>query len=87
MNENNKNAITTRFRTCRKWFETSLHFVWVHVFQKGSNPLQTRISEFMPNTFSQWSTSSWYPHRNDIVCVYPLNQKETMILLYCSSFF
>jgi hypothetical protein len=53
-----KTLITTRFRTFRSWFETSVLFAWVLVFQDELNPFQTTVREFMPNVFSQWSTEN-----------------------------
>ena len=59
-----KTLITTRFRMFRTfgiWFETSVVLlVWVLVFQEGSNPFQTTVRELLPNTFTKWSTKSFY---------------------------
>ena len=57
-----KTLITNRLRTFRmfgSWFETtSVHFVWVLVLQKRSNPLQTTVRKLHPNTFTQWTTET-----------------------------
>ena len=43
--------IATRFQSFGSWFETSVHFLWVLLFQEGSNPLQTTVRNFDLNAF------------------------------------